>query len=451
MKKRFDLVVIGTGSAASGVASRCRAAGWTVAIVDSRPFGGTCALRGCDPKKVLVGAAEAIDAIRRLDGKGIVPSGTRIEWRDLMAFKRSLIAAVPHNREEGFARKGIEAFHGRARFIGPTTVAVNGQELEGRRVLVAAGAKPVELGIPGGEHLVTSEHFLELDDLPSSVVFVGGGFISFEFAHVAARAGARVTILHRGERPLELFDPDLVSLLAARTRALGIDLQLGTSVTGIERSGEGFVVHASTGGAVRRVEGALVVHGAGRVPEIDDLGLDTAGVAWDPRRGVTVNDYLQSVSNPAVYAAGDAAATGGPPLTPVAGYDARVVAMNLLEGNTVRPDYSIVPSVLFTLPPLASVGLGEQAAREAGLTFATHHEKTDGWYSSRRLGEEASGFKVLVEESTGRVLGAHVLGPHAEEVINLFAVAMRGGLSAADLKSMLFGYPTSASDVPYMV
>jgi len=451
MKKRFDLVVIGTGSAAAGVASRCRAAGWAVAIVDSRPFGGTCALRGCDPKKVLVGAAEAIDAIRRLDGKGIVPGGTRIEWRDLMAFKRSLIASVPHTREEGFARKGIEAFHGRARFIGPTTVAVSGQELEGRHVLVAAGAKPVDLGIPGGEHLVTSEQFLELDDLPSSVVFVGGGFISFEFAHVAARAGARVTILHRGERPLELFDPDLVSLLAARTRALGIDLQLGTSVTGIERSGEGFVVHASTAGAERRVEGALVVHGAGRVPEIDDLGLDTASVAWDQRRGVTVNDYLQSVTNPAVYAAGDAAATGGPPLTPVAGYDARVVAMNLLEGNTVRPDYSIVPSVLFTLPPLASVGLGEQAAREAGLTFATHHEKTDGWYSSRRIGEEASGFKVLVEESTKRVLGAHVLGPHAEEVINLFAVAMRGGLSAADLKSMLFGYPTSASDVPYMV
>lgn len=451
MKKTFDLVVIGTGSAASGVASRCRAAGWTVAIVDSRPFGGTCALRGCDPKKVLVGAAEAIDGIRRLDGKGIVPAGARIDWRDLMAFKRSLIAAVPRNREEGFARKGIEAFHGRAHFIGPSTIAVGSDELEGRHVLVAAGAKGIDLGIPGREHVLTSEQFLELDDLPSSVVFVGGGFISFEFAHVAARAGAQVTILHRGERPLELFDPDLVSLLAARTRALGIDLELGTSVTGIERCGEGFVVHASTGGATRRVGCALVVHGAGRVPEIDDLGLDTAGVAWDQRRGVTVNDYLQSVTNTAVYAAGDAAATGGPPLTPVAGYDARVVAMNLLEGNTVRPDYSIVPSVLFTLPPLASVGLGEQAAREAGLTFATHHEKTDGWYSSRRIGEEASGFKVLVEESTGRVLGAHVLGPHAEEVINLFAVAMRGGLAAADLKLMLFGYPTSGSDVPYMV
>jgi glutathione reductase (NADPH) len=448
MKKTFDLVVIGTGAAASGVASRCRAAGWTVAIVDSRPFGGTCALRGCDPKKVLVGAAEAVDWIRRLDGKGVVPAGARIDWPALMAFKRSLIAAVPRSREEGLARTGIEAFHGRAHFIGPATVAVGADELEGRHVLVATGAKPADLGIRGHEHLITSEQFLELDDLPASLVFVGGGYISFEFAHVAARAGAQVTIVHRGDRPLELFDADLVDLLVARTRALGIDLQLRTGVTGVERARGGFVVQTSTAGAI---PAALVVHGAGRVPEIDDLDLDVAGVAWDPRRGVAVNEHLQSVTNPAVYAAGDAAASGGPRLTPVAGSDGRIVAANLLEGNSVAPDYSVVPSVLFTLPPLASVGLGERAARERGLRFVTRHERTAGWYSSRRIGEETSGFKVLVEEGSGRLLGAHVLGPHAEEVINLFAVAMRAGMPAAGLKSMLFGYPTSASDVPYMV
>jgi glutathione reductase (NADPH) len=448
MQKAFDLVVIGSGSAGAGVASRCRAAGWTVAIVDSRPFGGTCALRGCDPKKVLVGAAEAIDGIRRLDGKGLDPAGARIDWPALMAFKRSLIEAVPRSRAEGFARAGIEAFHGRARFTGPATVAVGDAELTGRRVLVASGAKPADLDIPGREHLVTSEQFLELDAQPPRIVFVGGGYISFEFAHVAARAGARVTIVHRGERPLELFDPDLVDLLVSRTRALGIDLQLRTGVTAVERSRDGFVVHTSAGGAIAS---RLVVHGAGRVPEIDDLDLDAAGIAWDRRRGVAVNEYLQSVSNPAVYAAGDAAASGGPPLTPVAGFDARIVATNLLEGNTATPDYSIVPSVLFTLPPLASVGLSEQAARERGLTFVTRHEQTGGWYSSRRLGEDTSGFKVLVEEGSGRVLGAHLLGPHAEEVIALFAVAMRAGMPAGDLKSMLFGYPTSASDVPYML
>src|SRR5262249_28244761 len=162
-----DVVVIGTGMAASAVASRCRAAGCAVAIIDSRPFGGTCMLRGCDPKKVLVGAAEAIDWIRRLSGKGIDSERAHIDWAQLVEFKRSFIASVPTDRERSFAKQGIDAFHGRAVFTGPTTVAVAGATLEGRNLVVAAGAKPADLAIPGGEHLVTSERFLELDRLPS--------------------------------------------------------------------------------------------------------------------------------------------------------------------------------------------------------------------------------------------------------------------------------------------
>lgn len=450
MTKSFDLVVIGTGSAASGAASRCRAAGWSVAVVDARPFGGTCALRGCDPKKVLVGAAEAIDGVRRLEGRGVVPGTAGIDWPALMAFKRSLIESVPQNREDGFAAKGIEAFHGRARFTGPSTVAVGDDVLRGRHVLIGSGAKPAGLPIPGADLLVTSDDFLELGALPPRIVFVGGGFISFEFAHVAARAGAHVTIVHRGPRPLELFDPDLVDRLSEGTRALGIELLLSTEVTGIEQAGPGFVVQTSAPDGARRLEADLVVHGAGRVPDIDTLDLDVAGVTYDRRRGVAVNEYLQSVSNPAVYAAGDAA-DSGPALTPVAGYDSRIVGANLLEGNTQTPDYTIVPSVVFTLPPLASVGLSEEAATGQGLSFETRQADTAGWYSSRRLGEDTSGFKVLVEKGSGRVLGAHVLGSHAEEVINLFAVAMRAGLRADDLKAMLFAYPTSGSNLPYMV
>lgn len=450
MSKSFDLIVIGTGSAGSGVAYRCRRAGWSVAIVDSRPFGGTCALRGCDPKKVLVGVAEAVDRGQRLAGKGLQPSGLALDWRALIRFKRSVIEHVPADRERGFAQAGIEPFHGRARFVGPTTVQVDGVELHGRRVHVAAGAKPVDLGIPGAEHLVTSEQFLELDELPRRVLFVGGGYISFEFAHVAARAGARATILHRGPRPLERFDPDLVDQLVSRTRELGVDVQLGTEVTAIEPAGGGFVVRASQQGRPRSFEADLVVHGAGRVPEIDDLGLEAAGVEWDARRGVRVNEYLQSVSNPAVYAAGDAAASG-PPLTPVAAYEARIVAGNLLEGNHLKADYSIVPSVVFTIPPLASVGLHEREARERGLRVRVNRAETSGWYSSRRVGETCSGYKVLVDEETGRILGAHLVGPQAEETINLFALAMRAGLTGADLRSLLFAYPTHASDIAYMV
>ncbi len=449
MPEKFDLVVIGTGSGASAVAHRCRSAGWKVAIVDSRPFGGTCALRGCDPKKVLVGAVAAIDWNRRMEGRGI-RGEPQIEWPELMRFKRSFIEGVPKNREEGLARAGIAAFHGRARFVGPTSVLVGEAVLEARYVVVAAGMRPADLKIPGREHLTTSDQFLELDQLPRRIAFVGGGYISFEFAHVAARAGAEVTILHRGERPLPRFDPDLVDLLVERTRKLGVRVELQTVVRGIERSAHGLGVHASSLDANRLFQADLVVHGAGRVPEVDDMELPAAGVEWD-ECGVKVNEYLQSVSNPAVYAAGDAAASGGPPLTPVAEYEGRIVAANLLNGNKTTADYKGIPSVAFTVPPLAAVGLQEATARQQGLRFRVHKERTSAWYSSRRIGEEYSGFKVLIEEETERILGAHLLGPHAEDTVNLFALAIRSGLSARDLKQTIFAYPTHASDVAYML
>jgi len=450
MTRKFDLVVIGTGSAASAVTSRCRSAGWQVAVIDSRPFGGTCALRGCDPKKVLVGAAEALDRVRRMKGKGIRAEELQIDWQELMRFKRSFTEPVPKNREEGFAKAGIVAFHGRARFVGPSSVQVNDEVLEGRYVVIAAGQKPTDLKIPGTEHLTTSEQFLELEELPKRILFIGGGYIAFEFAHVAARAGTQVTIVHRGARSLPLFDPDLVDQIVKHTRELGVDVQLGAEVVGVEKSPGQLVVQASGSGQKRTFEADMVVHAAGRVPEIDDMNLDGAGVEWD-RRGVKVNGFLQSVSNPTVYAAGDAAASGGPPLTPVASYDGIIVAANLLKGNEKKPNYLGIPTVVFTIPPLASVGLKESDAREQNLKFKVKKEMTSGWYSSRRVGEKYSGFKVLVEEGTDRILGAHLLGSEAEEVINLFGVAMRSGMRAADLKHMLFAYPTRGSDLPYML
>jgi glutathione reductase (NADPH) len=218
----------------------------------------------------------------------------------------------------------------------------------------------------------------------------------------------------------------------------------------IERQTHRVLVHARTPTHEQTFEADMAVHAAGRVPEIDDLALEVAGVERTTA-GVAVNDYLQSVSNPAVYAAGDAVASGGFPLTPVAGMQGAVVASNLLEGNHRTPNYAGIPSVVFTTPPLARVGLSEEAAREEGLHFAVHHGDTSDWYSSRRVALRHTGYKTLVEEGTGRILGAHLLGPHAEEMINLFGLAIRTGTSAGDLKDMVFAYPTSASDLGSML
>ena len=195
----YDLIVIGTGVAASTVAWECYSAGWKIAIIDSRPFGGTCALRGCDPKKVLVGAAEVIDWNHRMGDKGISNTNDiHIKWPELMHFKRSFTEPVPKAREDQFSNAAIATFHGHASFTDATTIKVTEKKdgggtdhvLNGKYILVATGAKPAKLNIPGEEHVTISDQFLELDYLPERIVFIGGGYISFEFAHIAARAGA---------------------------------------------------------------------------------------------------------------------------------------------------------------------------------------------------------------------------------------------------------------------
>ncbi len=449
MAKSYDLAVIGSGTAASVAANRCRSAGWRVAVIDHLPFGGTCALRGCDPKKVLVGAAEVIDHARRMRGKGVAGAEPSIDWRALMAFKHGFTAPVPEMMEKSFAKKGIDTYHGRARFRGARSVEVGSEVLEARFILIAAGAVPVKLGIPGEEHLVTSTEFLELDALPERIVVVGGGYIAAEFSHIATRAGSKVTVLQRAERMLRAFDPDVVRWLMEKSREIGIDVSLRTRVDRIERRPAGFVVYASVEGKIESFDADLVVHAAGRVPELGPLELNAAGIDTEQGR-LRLNDYLQSVSNSAVYAAGDAASKG-PPLTPVAGHDGRIAAENMLNGNRQKPNYLGVPSVAFSVPPIAAVGLTEEKARGQGLKFRVQTQKASDWYTARRVAEPTYGFKVLIEDGTERILGAHLVGPHADEVINVFALAIRNGMSTADLHDVIFAYPSGASDIGYML
>jgi glutathione reductase (NADPH) len=447
----IDLIVVGSGSAAQSVAYPCRNAGWSVIVIDSRPLGGTCSQRGCDPKKVLVGISELADWSRRMQGKGFSAPAAKMDWSDMMRFKETFTENVPSSTEAELRNAGIVAVRGRARFAGPRSLRVDGEIHDARHVVIAAGARHAPLGIPGEEGLLTSTGFLELEALPRRVAFVGGGYIAFEFAHVAARGGAAVKVIHRGDRPLEGFDPDLVDDLVATTRDLGVEVQLRTTVVAVEKRGDEFIVHTRCGDERSEIVCDLVVHAAGRVPEIDDLALEAADVERVDEGGIAVNEYLQSVSNPAVYAAGDAVASGGLPLTPVADMQGRIVAANLLDGNTRTPNYEGIPSMVFTTPSLARVGLDETTARARGLRFTVRREDTSSWYSSRRVALVHTGYKTLVEDDTQRILGAHVLGPNAEEIINIFGLAIRKGLSAGDLKDMIYAYPTGGSDISSMV
>jgi len=395
----YDLIVIGTGTAASVTAFNCRKAGWSVAVIDHRPFGGTCALRGCDPKKMLIAAAEVIDGVERMGAIDTVKGEARIDWAALQRHKRSFTDPVPGKREQAYGKQGIDAWHGRARFTGHNTVVVDDTVLTAKHIVIAAGAE--------------------------------------------------VTMLNRGGQPLAAFDPDLVRLLVERTRALGVDVRLGHEVKAVRKTGDGFEVQAE--GPEGRVDIAtdLAIHSGGRKPALEALNLNAANIAHESGK-LKLDKTFRSTSNPAVYAAGDAA--GGPlPLTPVAALEARAVVDNLLGNKDATVDYTGIPSVVFTLPPLARVGLLEAEAKQRGLRFEVKHESVPGWFTARRVNESCYAYKVLVEEGSRRILGAHLIGPEAAEVINLFGFAMGSGLGGDAIRHATFAYPTAASDIETML
>jgi glutathione reductase (NADPH) len=452
MTEHFDLIVLGTGSAGSTPALECRAQGWSVAVVDDQPYGGTCGNRGCDPKKVLVGAEEVVSWERRMRGYGTTGTSS-IDWPSLIAFKRTFTDPVPAAREAAFKREGIETLHGEARFVAEDRLAIGERELTAKHVVIATGASPRTLGIPGEAHVITSTEFMELDELPRRIVFIGAGYISLEFSHLAHQAGSQVTVLGRGPS-LPTFELSLVERLIEHSRQIGIEVRLDHSVAAVERgSGEvPFHVHVGHGDAMRVVDADLVVHGAGRVPNTANLDVERGRVELERHGSIRVNEFLQSVSNPRVYAAGDVVSIpGSMPLTPVAGHEGTVVTANLLHGNSVRPDLRGTASVVFTNPVLASVGLTEKVARTKGIDVRVAEGDTTQWYANRRIREPVGMFKTIIDAQTDHIVGAHLLGANVEEVINLFGMAIRFDITAAELKKMLYAYPTAGSNMAYML
>ncbi len=448
MDREFDVAVIGSGSAGTAAALRLRAAGRSVAVIDDRPFGGTCALRGCDPKKVLVAAATALDEAARYAALGIFDHAPSLDWPTLMAFKRTFTDPVADRRLAEYRNAGIAAIAGQARFLSPERLAVGDDCIGAKHVVIATGASPTHVA-PGDDLLLTSDSFLELDRLPASLLFVGGGYVAFEFAHIAARAGARVTILHDSAQPLHGFDGEAVRRLLDATREAGIDVQLEARVDAVERIENGIAARVHTKDGERRFEAESGVLAAGRAPLLDPLDLPTGGIEHT-KRGVRVNRFLQSVTNPRVYAAGDAADGGGLPLTPVAGYEGETVAENIVHGNVRSPEFAGLVSIVYAIPPLATAGLTQAQARHAGMEVDVRSGDMSGWYSTRHSAGNTAWYTCVVERGRGTVVGATILGAQAPEQINVLSLAIREGLHVSRVGDVLFGYPTPSSDLAYV-
>lgn len=450
MERKYDIIIIGTGTAGRTFAGKVAYSGLKIAIIDSREYGGTCPLRGCDPKEVLTDVAEVIDSNNRLIGKGVgINTPLKLDWASLIEFKKTFTEGYSRKTEKRLVEMGIDTYHGRAHFENQNTVIVGEDRLKGEYIFLATGAKSRKLNIPGEEYITTSERLMETKKLPEKIIFIGGGYISMEFAHVARRTGAKVTILQRSERVLGAFDPDMVSLLVKASEASGIKILINKPVASIEKGNNGFLVKtrskSETEPDTQIFRADMVVHGAGRVADTEDLHLENAGVKTE--KGAIVVDKYMKTSNSRIYAGGDCALKGVQ-LTPVAALQGEVAAINVLEGDSIEADYTGIPSAVFTIPALASVGISLPKDSDK---YKVIFQDRSNWNTTRKAGMEFAASKVIINEANDRIMGAHILGPNAGEAINIFAAVMRLGFKASHIKKLVFSYPTTCSDIPYML
>ncbi|MGD8700818.1 MAG: NAD(P)/FAD-dependent oxidoreductase [Desulfosarcina sp.] len=454
MVKAYDALVIGSGTAGQTAAYELNHNGLKVGLVEhsSQP-GGTCALSGCQAKKWFYEGTETVARSRHLTGAGIT-SPAFASWSQLRDAKNRFTDQVPSNTVNGLRQAGVDFIVGRARFVDRCSVDVEGQRISADFIVLATGAVPMKLPIDGAELMITSSEFLELDRLPSRVVFIGGGFISFEFAHFVARLGptdAKCTIVEADSCPLGPFDEEMVALLLDASSEVGIDIYTEMEITGIEKNGRAFIVHTQNG---RQFVADLVVHGAGRVANIDDLALDRAGIETS-RHGVNVNEKMET-TNSAVYAVGDCAATVQ--LARVADAEAQSAASNIVSAhkgvaNEIFMNYTAVPAILFTYPQYGMVGATEKALQEGGIAYEKRFTKNLSWPTYKRVGMKSAAYKLLVSKQNGCVLGAHIISDNATGLINTFTLAMHNRIPVKELhrQCVMTPYPSRESDVIYML
>lgn len=434
--ERFDFVVLGGGTAGLVAATTVSAHAKRVALIDPWPIGGLCSLRGCNPKKIFVRAAAALQEAREARAVGVSVGDISVDWNKVVDRKEGFTNPVTRRAERALAEAGVTHIVARPRFAGEDRLNADGRTIAFDGALIATGSRPRELHFPGAAHVVTSDQLLELRHIPKTLAIIGGGVVAFEFAHVFCRIGCEVHLLVRGRRMLGEYDQDVVRRLVDHSAALNIHIHEATEVERIETQPSGLRLRLSTG---KRLDADVVLNAAGRPANVQDLNLDAAQVMAN-ERGVAVSPELRAPDNPRIFVAGDA--HGKKQLTPVAAYEARVAVHNYLKADRKAAVLDGVPSVVFTLPPLAGVGMTEDEARAQGHTLEVLQDDLSAWTvpSIEHAGPVHA--KVVIDKTDDRILGVFLFGARAEEMIHIAAAAVRFKLKRQDLVDMLYAYPT---------
>ncbi len=440
---RYNLVVVGAGTAGLVSAAGGAGLGARVALVERHLLGGDCLNVGCVPSKGLISAARVAARAREASEFGVRVAGVEVDFPAVMQRMRRLRAALaPIDGAPRFSALGVEVYFGEGRFVGPTTVEVDGRRLEFARAVIATGARADAPPIPGLAEAgyLTNENLFWLTELPRRLVVVGAGPIGCEMAQAFRRFGAEVTVLEMGAQVLAREDADAAAVLERRLRAEGVRLVLGARITRVAREGAGATVHYEQDGRSETVACDRILVGVGRAPNVDGLGLEAAGVAYG-RHGVTVDDCLRT-TNRRIYAAGDVASRFK--FTHTADALARVVLTNALFLGRKKASALHVPWCTYTSPEIAHVGLYEPEARERGLDVETITVPLHEVDRARLDGEDEGFLRVHLKKGSDRLLGATLVAEHAGDMISELTLAMVGGLGIGTLAATIHPYPTQA-------
>ncbi len=445
---RYNLVVIGAGTAGLVTAAGAAGLGAKVALVERELMGGDCLNVGCVPSKGIIRAARAAAGVRHAGEFGVcVPDGTCVDFPAVMQRMRRLRAGISHHDSAArFTDLGVDVFLGDARFSGPDTVEVAGKTLRFKRAAITTGARAADLPIPGLSEagVLTNETIFSLTELPSRLAVIGAGPIGSEMAQTFARFGAQVTLIEQAGHILSREDADAARIVQQALTRDGVDIRLESKTVRLARDGEQRVVHCETEGRQDEIRADQVLVGIGRQPNVDGLDLERVGVEYDPRSGVTVNDRLQT-TNPRIFAAGDICSRYK--FTHAADFMARIVIQNALFMGRRKVSALTIPWCTYTSPELAHVGLTERDAAEGGVEIDTFQQEMNGVDRAILDGETEGFVKIHVRKGSDTIVGATIVAENAGDMIGAISIAMTNGLGLGKIANSIHPYPTQAEAI----